>query len=473
MPYREPPDRIKGLPPHAQEIWLAAFNAAWEQYQGDEAKANAVAWAAVKKQYEQDANGEWCRKKESAKVIGYDLSTFVSLDSRGDVWSDVPGWGGTQADITPPEWIRVLPLGKVVLNDGRQPFTVTEDSIKKIIDKFEGNGVDMVIDYEHQTMSGEKAPAAGWIKELRARDDGLWAYVQWTDIAKEYIRNKEYRYYSPTVRLDPQRTVQELLHVGLTNFPAISRIPPLTFKYNNSNSGGKSIVIEKLTSVLGLDENATEVDVIMAVRDLLDSKQICEENVAKLQEATSRIEKLSAELTAAELRAVQAENNLNKQVVPITVVEALGVKRGASLAEIISRIDGLKMAAERAVELDQELANLKGGLVKSTAEQMIEEALKTGRTSPAELEKADGKLKRLAETDPEFFKEFVLGRQPGSVVPLDKLPLGEKEKHGNDSILPDSVRKILTTAGLSVEEFKAQQERERQGKVFVGFGSRV
>ncbi|MFA6721230.1 MAG: phage protease, partial [Candidatus Cloacimonadaceae bacterium] len=72
-----------------------------------------------------------------------------------------------------PEWIRLLPLGEVRLADGRQPFTVTSDSLKEIIRAWRKRGNDLVIDYEHQTLTSEKALAAGWIKELQIRDDGL------------------------------------------------------------------------------------------------------------------------------------------------------------------------------------------------------------------------------------------------------------------------------------------------------------
>jgi cation transport regulator len=42
------------LPVHAQEIFLAAFNAAWRQHAGEaevEAIAHRIAWAAVKRRY--------------------------------------------------------------------------------------------------------------------------------------------------------------------------------------------------------------------------------------------------------------------------------------------------------------------------------------------------------------------------------------------------------------------------------------
>jgi cation transport regulator len=68
MPYKkgEPPDRIKGLPKHAQDIWISAFDAAWGEYDHDEEKANKIAWAAVKKAgYYQDKDGVWHAPKES------------------------------------------------------------------------------------------------------------------------------------------------------------------------------------------------------------------------------------------------------------------------------------------------------------------------------------------------------------------------------------------------------------------------
>lgn len=84
-----------------------------------------------------------------------------------------------------PELLRLLPLGEVVLGDGRQPFLVTPESLEKIMSAWKLRGNDMVIDYEHQTVTGLEAPAAGWVKELSPASDGLWARVVWTDRAKE------------------------------------------------------------------------------------------------------------------------------------------------------------------------------------------------------------------------------------------------------------------------------------------------
>ncbi len=74
MPYNkisELPDPVKNaLPKHAQEIYMAAFNNAWDKYKDpDERRGNAgreetthkIAWSAVKQDYEKKGD-EWRKK---------------------------------------------------------------------------------------------------------------------------------------------------------------------------------------------------------------------------------------------------------------------------------------------------------------------------------------------------------------------------------------------------------------------------
>ena len=74
MPYENlsdlptPVQRV--LPKQAQEIYLAVFNNAWDEYEGlkdrkdgdsREVVAHKVAWAAVKRSYKK-VNGKWQKK---------------------------------------------------------------------------------------------------------------------------------------------------------------------------------------------------------------------------------------------------------------------------------------------------------------------------------------------------------------------------------------------------------------------------
>lgn len=69
MPYsaRTLPAAARKLPPHAKRTFLAAFNSAFKQYEGDESKSFGTAWAAVKNKYEKNSGGQWVRKTQSAE----------------------------------------------------------------------------------------------------------------------------------------------------------------------------------------------------------------------------------------------------------------------------------------------------------------------------------------------------------------------------------------------------------------------
>jgi cation transport regulator len=76
MPYRtdaDLPESVRdALPKHAQDIYRAAYNSAWDEYddastrRGGESReeaAHKVAWAAVKDKYEKDdMSGKWKSK---------------------------------------------------------------------------------------------------------------------------------------------------------------------------------------------------------------------------------------------------------------------------------------------------------------------------------------------------------------------------------------------------------------------------
>lgn len=75
MPYsshEDLPENVrKVLPEHAQDIWLKAYNNAYDQYadpdkrrgDADQDEVSAkVAWSAVKQKYEKGSDGRWHEK---------------------------------------------------------------------------------------------------------------------------------------------------------------------------------------------------------------------------------------------------------------------------------------------------------------------------------------------------------------------------------------------------------------------------
>lgn len=85
MPYQsnaDLPAAVKKLPSHGQTIYRSAFNSAYEQSGGDESRAHATAWAAVKNRYRQNEEGEWVAKdSEAIARDGCEAEWLVSLDA--------------------------------------------------------------------------------------------------------------------------------------------------------------------------------------------------------------------------------------------------------------------------------------------------------------------------------------------------------------------------------------------------------
>lgn len=125
-----------------------------------------------------------------------------------------------------PEYIRVLPLGYISSEKG--DFLVDSDSFRMMKEHMQHRGIDIVIDYEHQTLRDVQAPAGGWIKELVLKSDGIFAKVEWTKKAKGYLQNGEYRYLSPVVMVRKKDHKASQIHsVALTNTPAINGMMPI------------------------------------------------------------------------------------------------------------------------------------------------------------------------------------------------------------------------------------------------------
>lgn len=130
-----------------------------------------------------------------------------------------------------PDYVRVLPLGYVSSEKG--DFNVDAESYELIKAHMKRHAVDIVVDYEHQTLRGVPAPAGGWIKDLVLKENGIFAAVEWTEKAKSYLCNGEYRYLSPVVmvRKEDKKAVQ-IHSVALTNTPAINEMTPIINSIN-------------------------------------------------------------------------------------------------------------------------------------------------------------------------------------------------------------------------------------------------
>ncbi|MBI5328861.1 MAG: phage protease [Deltaproteobacteria bacterium] len=317
---------------------------------------------------------------------------------------------GELKGVVPAE-IQVIPYG--FHSTAKGDFVCDEASAKKVIGTFDAKTNDMVIDYEHQTLQGTEAPAAGWIKELVNKGrDGIWAVVEWTDRAKEYIKNKEYRYVSPVFlkRLSDNK-VMALINVALTNQPNIDGMVPLVNKELKTKKEEQQM--NRLLEALGLAADATEDEAIAAI--------------VKLKEA--------AGVTACK-----------------AVMDSLGLKEGAAESEVVGTIMAMKQSHGQTGDLSQKVKDLSDKLAARDAQELVALAMKEGKITAAQKPWADEYAKR----DPEGFKVFVA--KASVVVPVGEIA-GPGVKGQGSGEVDETQLQINKALGVSEETFRKYQKQ--------------
>lgn len=331
-----------------------------------------------------------------------------------------------------PEVISVLPFGHVVSQKGE--FDVDEESLAAMKEQIAQRGVDLVVDYEHQTLTGERAPAAGWVKELFAEDGHIKARVEWTIPAKQYLENKEYRYLSPVITVRKSDNKATGLHsLALTNTPAIAGMTPIvnssTFQGGETNMNE---LIKKLAAALGLGEDADEEQILTAL-------SACVEENKALKEAAEGGKKPG--------EGGKPEDQDDGIVANKSVCELLGLKAGASTADVAASIMALKGGVDGRVKaLEEKLAD-------RDAEEAVELALKSGKITPAQR----GWAKGYALKSPDGFKEF-LEKAP-QAVPMSEIAGGDALALKGDK--PDEATMLVCKQlGVSAEDVQKYGMKE-------------
>lgn len=350
-----------------------------------------------------------------------------------------------------PATFQLLPWGEIDIEDEGKGV-VDEEAIAAMIADFERRGNDLVIDYEHQTMKDVQAPAAGWIRKLVDKGkDGLWAVVEWTAKAREYLEAREYRYYSPVMWIrKSDRRILKLENVALTNFPKINQLAPIIAKMEAGQEGnlnheeeGKTM-LKKLRKLLGLADDAGEDKVVEAAEKLAaKANRVAAKEVLDAIGVKEDVSKDDAVKAVSGLKSGKAEVVACKEV-----LDALEIDASASKEDAVQAVAGLKTTGTAAEDLSKQVAKLTSQLAEMKRDDLVALALKEGKTSPDELDKWG---RDLAKNDPKRFELIVLSRAPGSVIPVGTLP---EDDGGHRGKVDEAVLAVAKAFGLTEEDLK-------------------
>lgn len=332
-----------------------------------------------------------------------------------------------------PDKIKILPVGRISSEKG--DFVVDKESYNAMKAEMQRRGIDIVIDYEHQTLQDVQAPASGWVKELIYTPEAIIAKVEWTQKAQEYLKNKEYRYLSPVVLTRKEDNKAVALHsLALTNTPAINGMFAIVNSANiettENDTGGKGMDLQKLKELLGLPADAAEEAVMNALMEKLGSAEKKEESEAKQEEQEPGKE------DAGETEVVANS----------VILGLLGLQENAKTEDVAGKIMALKAGAD---SQQQEIADALNRLKNREADEVVMNALKTGKITAAQKDWA----KDYVLKDRKGFDAFI--EKAPVVVPVGKLNLKDAPKR---NVEVDSL--VLKATGMTKEDIEKYADKE-------------
>lgn len=283
------------------------------------------------------------------------------------------------------------------------------------------------IDYEHQSVTGDIAPAAGWISNLELRDDGVHATgVDWTPRGKKHIEEKEYKYLSPWWydeelvgspyfdKATGEKVPLAVFGAGLTNNPFFDEFQALVSKDGSRNlyivsshnfqEDTMDKVLQFILTFLALASGTSEDAIVAKANGFVEQMKgigiVAKEGAALTAETV--IEKVKG--IADELKTVKANYAL--------VAKALGEKEDALPEKLTALIASAKdttgfvakseFAALQARELERDVKEFLAASANKVTAATYNQFLALGKSNFQQLKDLVAKMPVIVNTNTRF-----------------------------------------------------------------------
>jgi hypothetical protein len=342
--------------------------------------------------------------------------------------------------VLPKGEFMTMPYGNMVLDD-----KVFEDMIANF-----GRQVRRAtpVDVDH-AMNGE-TKAAGWIKNLINKADGLWAAVKWNKLGIELVGEEIYKMISAEWSfdyVDPQKSTHHgavLVAATLTNRPLMQSMPTITASDKDlTNPHGLVILFSndsKTAKTMPTLEDILKKPVAERTEDDLkflkeNEADLSDEQKTQIETEVSDAAKAKEEADAAALKVKEegeAEAKTEAEAGNTEACEKALVKAGKTVEEA-------KTAAETMVA-DAKLAK----------ENVTITAAELGRLQKIESDAKASEVTKAAET---FIAPFMASEKGGKVLPVGKeslqklvASLNEEQRTLLASVLNATAEQTITKA---------------------------
>lgn len=303
------------------------------------------------------------------------------------------------------------------------------------------------IDYNHAAdlaaPKGGAAPAAGWITNMEATPNGIWADVEWTDAGARAIASKEYRFLSPSFLHGADRVITRILGAALVNRPALPQLTALA----SAAAVGELMdpTLAALLEALGLPKTADQTAALAAVTALkaAPAPALC---AAAGVSGGASVDEIVNAVAAMKANADQVK----------AIASAAGLASTASVIDIAAAVATLKANATAATLLETQVATLSSRLKTLEGDKLaetVDAVIAAGKFVPAQR----AELLALAAADQGLFNRLV-----STAVPV--LQPGQR---GVSAPAPGELtheqKAVCAAMGISEGDYKATLAATRTG----------
>ena len=192
--------------------------------------------------------------------------------------------------------VLVVPKGEFYGSDSKgNPIPEAID--EQVIDNLEAQlqGKELLVDKDHSSVKegiDKDTSAMGWMHSFKKGVEGLWAKIRWTNIGRNLVENRVFRFLSPVFTLNGDKPTN-MLNVALTNQPAFQeKAKPIINNQPTMETITMEMTKEELVQLIKdtIEDLKKEKAVEKVEQEIKTENEVHEDIVENLEEKKEAIE---------------------------------------------------------------------------------------------------------------------------------------------------------------------------------------
>lgn len=268
-------------------------------------------------------------------------------------------------------------------------FSITAADLEEMKTNFEADVRKQKIDgrpvlpFDYSHYDGDKA--AGWITALSIESGSLFAEVEWTPKAAEKIKNKEFRFVSPSIHSDykdaetGKKYKIVLMGAALTNVPFLRDMEAIHLLSEGRRAAFNSLKLSGDNPDAKIKQGSNMPDFKKILEELRD---LSPEDRKKLSEAVEAESKKLSEDTKKEKEKLEKKSTEAADALKLSEKELKTLKEKMSGSDDVT--DRLKLSEGQVKDLAGKVSSLTKTLAENAQKSEFDKMLSEGKVCEAQ-----------------------------------------------------------------------------------------